>query len=109
MQYQTHPDAVKKALVGSIGQGVYLGVDNTTMSPPNGRDSVRIESKITYTHGLFIADIAHMPGGQCGVWPALSVRAWRERRETLTRSSWTVGADWPENGEIDIVEQVGGV
>jgi hypothetical protein len=31
---------------------------------------VRIVSKKNWTHGLFIADIEHMPGGICGTWPA---------------------------------------
>jgi hypothetical protein len=35
-----------------------------------GRNSVRLVSKKSWTHGLFIADIAHMPGGICGTWPA---------------------------------------
>jgi len=35
-----------------------------------GRNSVRLVSKKSWTHGLFIADIAHMPGGVCGTWPS---------------------------------------
>jgi hypothetical protein len=58
-----------------------------------GRKSVRIESTDSWTHGLFIADIKHMPtttsSGGCGVWPAF----------------WTLGSGtWPYNGEIDILE-----
>jgi len=56
----------------------------------NGRQSIRIESKNTYNQGLIIADIAHMPGSICGTWPAF----------------WTIGPDWPTNGEIDIIEGV---
>lgn len=37
-----------------------------------GRPSVRITSTQKYNHGLFIADIAHMPGGVCGTWPGVS-------------------------------------
>lgn len=49
-----------------------MGVDHTTTLQTNGagRESVRISSKKTFTHGLFIADIAHMPGTICGAWPA---------------------------------------
>ncbi|RKF65800.1 Endo-1,3-beta-glucanase [Golovinomyces cichoracearum] len=77
-------------LAGIVDGNVYLGVDYKTMSPEAGRASTRLESLKTYNKGLFIADIAHMPGGNCGVWPAL----------------WTVGSEWPRQGEIDIVEGV---
>ena len=54
-----------------------------------GRPSVRIISTKKYNHGLFIADIANMPGGVCGTWPAF----------------WTLGdGTWPYHGEIDILE-----
>lgn len=49
--------------------------------------SVRITSNKTYNNGLFILDLYSMPHG-CSVWPA-----W-----------WSVGADWPNNGEIDVIE-----
>jgi hypothetical protein len=48
-----------------------IGVDHTNIATGSGRKSVRIESKKTYLHGLFIADMSHMPGGICGTWPAL--------------------------------------
>lgn len=60
------------------------------MNPSNGRASTRVSSNKTYTRGLFIADIEHMPGAECGVWPAF----------------WTFGPNWPSNGEIDIIEGV---
>lgn len=58
-----------------------------------GRPSVRIESNSRWTHGLFVADIIHIPtttnGDGCSVWPAF----------------WTLGGgDWPSEGEIDIIE-----
>ncbi|KAI8898197.1 concanavalin A-like lectin/glucanase domain-containing protein [Globomyces pollinis-pini] len=57
---------------------------------PNGRKSIRLESKTTYTHGLFIFDLEHMPSG-CATWP----------------STWFLGSDpWPLNGEFDILEGV---
>lgn len=73
---------------------VYIGVDNTTI-PTNGqrgRKSVRLQSKKSYNHALVVLDLAHMPGGQCGTWPAF----------------WTLSTSksWPDGGEIDIIEGV---
>ena len=93
VQYKSQSDAVAAKLIGTSPQAnnaIYMGVDSTT-SNPAGRASVRIASKKTYDKGLFIADIAHMPGGICGVWPAF----------------WMLGSGtWPQNGEIDILEGV---
>ncbi|KAF3387683.1 putative endo-1,3 [Penicillium rolfsii] len=74
------------------GGSVYIGVDHTTTlaTTGKGRDSVRIGSKKYYDHSLVIADIAHMPGSTCGSWPAF----------------WSVGKNWPADGEIDIIEGV---
>ncbi|KAF5863751.1 hypothetical protein ETB97_009386 [Aspergillus alliaceus] len=70
----------------------YMGVDYKTTLSANGpgRDSVRIESKEYYDEGLYIIDLEHMPGSVCGTWPAF----------------WSVGPDWPHDGEIDIIEGV---
>ncbi|KAJ5669853.1 hypothetical protein N7462_010923 [Penicillium macrosclerotiorum] len=65
-----------------------LRVDTFTINAPKGRNSVRIESKNTFDSGLFIFDIIHSPYG-CGTWPALWL---------------TDGYNWPNNGEIDILE-----
>ncbi|KFY38681.1 hypothetical protein V494_04266 [Pseudogymnoascus sp. VKM F-4513 (FW-928)] len=69
---------------------IYLGADSTTPNAIAGRQSVRVESTDAYSKGLFIADIAHMPANSCGVWPAY----------------WTSGPDWPNSGEIDIIEAI---
>ncbi|KAE8356403.1 putative endo-1,3(4)-beta-glucanase [Aspergillus coremiiformis] len=70
----------------------YMGVDYKTTLSANGpgRDSVRIESKEYYNEGLYIIDLQHMPGSVCGTWPAF----------------WSVGPNWPYDGEIDIIEGV---
>jgi hypothetical protein len=54
-----------------------------------GRESVRINTKKMYTTYTSVIDVRHMPEGN-GVWPAF----------------WTVGADWPNGGELDIIEGV---
>jgi len=83
--------ANSSGLAGYANNGVMLTVDSKTVNPAGGRASTRLTSNKPYQHGLFIADIAHMPGGICGVWPAF----------------WTVGGGtWPANGEIDIIEGV---
>ncbi|ESZ96632.1 glycoside hydrolase family 16 protein [Sclerotinia borealis F-4128] len=68
----------------------YMGVDYVNVVT-TGRPSVRIQSKETYTHGLIIADLAHMPASICGTWPAF----------------WTVNStNYPQYGEIDILENI---
>eukprot|EP00957_Ditylum_brightwellii_P057737 4377618-Ditylum_brightwellii.AAC.1 len=52
------------------------------------RDSIRLEGKRRFDRGLFVIDLHHMPAG-CGVWPAFWL---------------TDETNWPNNGEIDIVE-----
>jgi len=54
------------------------------------RNSLRLEGRRRFNRGLFIIDLRHMPAG-CGTWPAFWL---------------TDEANWPVNGEIDIVEGV---
>jgi hypothetical protein len=92
VQYQNVSGAVSHNLVGHLAdaRSVLMGVDYTTKDP-KGRASVRLESKKTWNHGLLVADIAHMPSSECGVWPAF----------------WLLGEqEWPVGGEIDILEGV---
>ncbi|SJL03994.1 uncharacterized protein ARMOST_07351 [Armillaria ostoyae] len=91
VNYQTMEAAVEKklAFVGDDGT-VTLAVDDTTaLGDGENRDSVRISSVKKYDSGLFIASFSAMPYG-CSVWPA-----W-----------WTVGDNWPNQGEIDVLENV---
>jgi hypothetical protein len=54
------------------------------------RDGIRIHDKEAYNiNTLLLMDAEHMPTG-CGVWPA-----W-----------WGNGPNWPQGGEIDILEGV---
>lgn len=88
VNYVSQSTAKSTGLISTSNNQVYLGVDHTTSWPSGGRASVRLQSNKAYTHGLFIADISHMPGSICGVWPAF----------------WLFGANWPNSGEIDIIE-----
>ena len=61
VNYQSQSAASSAGLINTNNGQVYLGVDHTTLNPPSpGRASVRVTSNQAYTHGLFIADIAHM-------------------------------------------------
>mmetsp|Transcript_20629 Transcript_20629/g.48932 ORF Transcript_20629/g.48932 Transcript_20629/m.48932 type:complete len:418 (-) Transcript_20629:601-1854(-) len=66
---------------------LYLKTEATDAGP---RESTRLEGKRRFNRGLFIIDVRHMPSG-CGTWPAFWL---------------TDEANWPVNGEIDIVEGV---
>lgn len=95
VNYQSKDTAVQMGLINTTDNGnPRWGVDTTNSYMPGkdwGRPSIRIESKRSWTHGLFVADIAHMPGSACGVWPAF----------------WTLGSGpWPFNGEVDILEGI---
>ncbi|KAG4272946.1 endo-1,3(4)-beta-glucanase [Fusarium proliferatum] len=90
VEYVDSTTAKSQGLASVSNNGIYLGVDFQTDNPASGRKSVRIHSKQSYTHGLFVADITHMPGSIPGVWPAY----------------WMFGPDWPLSGEIDIIEGV---
>jgi hypothetical protein len=66
---------------------IYMGSSSTEAGP---RNSIRLEGNRRFNRGLFIIDVRHMPAG-CGLWPAFWL---------------TDEANWPVNGEIDIVEGV---
>ena len=95
VQYVGAETADTKNLAGYAQGAVYLGVEHKSLAP-QGRQSVRVESRTSYTTGLFVADIAHMPSGltnaeSCSLWPAF----------------WTLGkGKWPTHGEINIIEGV---
>ncbi|KAJ7101421.1 hypothetical protein B0H15DRAFT_816070 [Mycena belliarum] len=78
--------------VNSAGHAI-IKVDNTTSGvgdPSFGRNTVYLMSNQLMTIGsLLIFDVNHMPFG-CSVWPSL----------------FTQGQKWPEQGEIDIIENV---
>ncbi|KAF2491064.1 hypothetical protein BU16DRAFT_469140 [Lophium mytilinum] len=87
VKYLDQSTAQSQGIISTDGSSVYIGVDHTNVTP-QGRSSIRIESKIQYTHGLFILDLGHMPGSICGTWPAF----------------WTLGPNnWPQDGEIALI------
>jgi hypothetical protein len=92
VDYLTGASANSKSLAGFSNGAVYLGVDSTTVNPTGGRASTRVTGNKSYNASsglLVIGDIEHMPEG-CGTWPAF----------------WMVGPNWPNEGEIDILEGV---
>nr|ARD05880.1 beta 1,3 (4)-glucanase [Aphelenchoides besseyi] len=93
VNYLTREQAKNRNLTKIVNNRLYIGTDYTHVvgAKARGRDSVRIYSKKAFTHGLFILDLQHMPGGQCGSWPAF----------------WFYDVnDWPTSGEIDVIEGV---
>jgi len=89
VNYVDEAQARRDGLISTNASWVHIGADYKKQGSGRGRDSVRVHSKSTFNHGLFIIDLSHMPTG-CGTWPA-----W-----------WTVGPNWPNNGEIDVIEGV---
>ncbi|KAJ9653636.1 hypothetical protein H2198_007187, partial [Neophaeococcomyces mojaviensis] len=92
VDYVSQSAAQSASLINTANNQIYMGVDSTSVASGRGRKSVRLTSKATYNHGLIVLDLEHMPGSICGVWPAF----------------WTVGPNWPNSGEIDIIEGVNG-
>ena len=90
VRYGSFAESFKKGLIHTKPGKIFMGVDHENVAP-FGRDSVRIESKKLFGHGLFILELEHMPVG-CGTWPAF----W----------SYSDDGGWPNGGEIDIIEGV---
>lgn len=90
VNYVSYDTALSTGLYNASSTQVRIGVDDTNVATGRGRNSVRIASKTTYDHSLVVLDLSHMPGSVCGTWPAF----------------WLLGANWPNGGEIDIIEGV---
>jgi hypothetical protein len=71
-------------LVSVVGGKVKLRTDTTNVvaAGSRGRDSVRLESKINFNGGLFIADVEHIPTG-CGASPSHQVRERAEKERGM--------------------------
>lgn len=87
---ESYAASQKLAYIDSKGNAI-IKVDNTTNVPlGQNRSTVRITSQDTYDIGsVWIIDLSHIPFG-CSVWPAF----------------WTFGPNWPQDGEIDIIEAI---
>jgi len=94
VNYVTQSVALTKNLTFASGDTFIMRADHTTVLSPGGpgRDSVRILSNKKYSTHVVVMNIRHMPEG-CATWPA----------------AWEVGANWPNGGEVDIVEGVNNV
>jgi len=81
--------AAEQGYISTTSSTAYIGCDHTHVSSSSGRNSVRMSTQSAYNTGLFVISLSHMPYG-CGTWPAF----------------WMVGPNWPNDGEIDIIEGV---
>lgn len=100
VDYVSYAAALKSGIAKYVDGKIFLGVDNTTTvsATARGRKSLRLVSKeVLNGNNLLILDLDHMPStvGKvlekgCSIWPAF----------------WTLGPQWPDTGEIDIIEYV---
>jgi len=91
VSYVSGSDATSLGLTSANESSAVMRV-STAQPLPSGyanRPSIRITTQRSFTGGLLVGDIAHMPVG-CGIWPAF----------------WSNGPNWPAGGEIDIIEGV---
>ncbi|KAI0759303.1 hypothetical protein BD413DRAFT_287320 [Trametes elegans] len=87
VNYIDQGTALAQNLTYASGDHFVIRADHTTALSANGlgRNSVRLQSNKQYKTHVAVFNVRHMY-----IWPAL----------------WEVGADWPNQGEIDIVEGV---
>jgi hypothetical protein len=97
VQYVDKNTALNMSLIKFKGTQVYMGVDyvNKVKDGEKGRKSVGLTSIKAYSgNNLIVLDAEHIPTSMgalpngCATWPS-----WR-----------FTGPDWPNNGEIDVVE-----
>ncbi|KAA1476410.1 2 beta-glucan [Dentipellis sp. KUC8613] len=91
VNYVDQATAQSQGLATVSGSNFILRADDTTVLSASGpgRNSVRLQSNKQYSTHVAVFNIEHMPQG-CGTWPAV----------------WELGDNWPNEGEVDIVEGV---
>jgi len=89
VNFLSQSEAQSTGLIYAAPGKIIIGSDNKNVASGRGRNSIRLTSNLSWNSGLFILDLVNMPTG-CGTWPA-----W-----------WLVGPNWPNSGEIDIIEGV---
>ncbi|KAJ1022087.1 hypothetical protein NDA18_005321 [Ustilago nuda] len=90
VNYQSQSNAQSQNLSFVDGDGHLVMAVSTTPVALEGRNSVRITSKQSYSDGVYVLNVTHVPIG-CATWPAF----------------WTATENldsWPIGGEIDIME-----
>lgn len=92
VNYVNQATAQSQNLTFASSDSFILRADYKTVLNPSGagRNSVRIRSNKVYTTHVAVFNMRHMPEG-CGTWPAV----WE-----------TNESNWPNGGEIDIMEGV---
>ncbi|EJD40541.1 glycoside hydrolase family 16 protein [Auricularia subglabra TFB-10046 SS5] len=91
VNYVDHDTALSQNLTSTTSDSFVMRADSWSVLDPNGpgRNSVRIQSKRSFTTHAAVIDVRHMPQGS-GTWPAY----------------WMCGDNWPFGGEFDIIEGV---
>lgn len=92
VNYVSQSTAQSQNLTYASGDTFILRADYKSVLNPGGpgRNSVRIRSNAQYSTHVAIFNVRHMPQG-CGTWPAI----WE-----------TNESNWPNGGEVDIIEGV---
>ncbi|KAJ9480240.1 Glycoside hydrolase [Pseudozyma hubeiensis] len=90
VNYQSQSNARAQNLSFVDADDHFVMAVSTVPTALEGRNSVRITSKQSYSDGVYVLNVTHVPLG-CATWPAF----------------WTVTENinsWPNGGEIDIME-----
>jgi hypothetical protein len=71
VHYVDRATAEQHGMISYTPNTTRWGVESTQVLDPSanlGRLSLRLNSKQSWTHGLFVLDLAHMPHNSCGAW-----------------------------------------